>query len=304
MKMQFCFNDLSLKKKYFDLDVNPRVEDCFKSMAKILAAAIRYNNERPLLRTKNSLWGLEYDGQTLGKCEKSLDADTRKFIMQISDKTPYFDSTAVAPKYFYDADTAEGLGATFIYDAFSLSFPTATCWEQEKIQLTDEHDNAVTVLNIADEKSIESVISSYKKFEHRGQYMKDFSDLLDSNKTHFTNLKFSDRIDKQLDSLDKCFFSEVLKALCDIECLFSFYDVTPNKIKSLFPKCSGESETVRNNPKLKNERSFSFDGEQIECLEHIKFNDGLRIHYHANFKDKICYIGYIGSHLPTAKYKH
>ena len=186
----------------------------------------------------------------------------------------------------------------------SLSFPTATCWEYNKVQLRDVADNVVTVLNIAAEKSIGSIILSYKKFEQREQYMKDFSDLLDSNKTHFTNLKFSDRIDKQLDSLDKCFFSEVLKALCDIECLFSFYDVTPNKIKSLFPKCSGESETVRNNPKLKNERSFSFDGEQIECLEHIKFNDGLRIHYHANFKDRICYIGYIGRHLPTARYSH
>lgn len=304
MKMQFCFNDLSLKKKYFDLDVNPRVEDCFKSMAKILAAAIRYNNERPLLRTKNSLWGLEYDGQTLDKCEKSLDADTRKFIKQISDKTPYFDSTAVAPKYFYDSDMAEGLGAAFVCDCFSLSFPTATCWEQKKIQLTDEHNNAVTVLNIADEKSIEAAMSAYKSFEQRKQYVKEFSDLLAGDKTHFVHLKFSDKMERQLSLLDKDCFLEVLEALCKFECLFDLGNINPDKLKEVFPKSSGESKTVRNNPKLKNERSFSFDGERIDCLEHIKFNDGLRIHYHANFKDRICYIGYIGRHLPTARYSH
>lgn len=303
MKMQFCFNDLSLKKKYFDLDVNPRAEDCFKSMAKILAAAIRYNNEGPLLRTKNSLRGLEYDGQTFSECLKSLDADTKNFLMHISDKSPYFDPP-LALNYFYDTDTAEGLGATFIYDAFSLSFPTATCWEQEKIQLTDEHDNAVTVLNIADEKSIEAAMSAYKSFEQRKQYVKEFSDLLAGDKTHFVHLKFSDKMERQLSLLDKDCFLEVLEALCKFECLFDLGNINPGKLKEIFPKSSGESETVRSNPDLRSKRVFLFDGEQIDCLEHIKFNDGLRIHYHANFKDRICYIGYIGRHLPTARYSH
>lgn len=66
---------------------------------------------------------------------------------------------------------------------------------------------------------------------------------------------------------------------------------------------SGESETVNNNPEMRNEREFSLpNGERKFFENHIKFNNGIRIYFYHNTDEKRIYIGYIGKHLSTKKF--
>lgn len=64
-------------------------------------------------------------------------------------------------------------------------------------------------------------------------------------------------------------------------------------------KVSGESESVRKNPKLKKEREFYLPtGEKILFENHVKFPHGIRMHFFIQPESHTVFIGYIGSHLP------
>jgi hypothetical protein len=67
---------------------------------------------------------------------------------------------------------------------------------------------------------------------------------------------------------------------------------------------SGESETVRNNPEMRSKREFYLPNAEKKFFEnHIKLN-GIRIHFYPNTNNKKIYIGYIGKHLPTKKFRN
>ena len=66
---------------------------------------------------------------------------------------------------------------------------------------------------------------------------------------------------------------------------------------------TGESESVMNNPELREKRKFKMEnGEEYYMFQHIKnLPNGNRIYFHKKSEEKI-YVGYIGKHLKTVKY--
>jgi len=76
-------------------------------------------------------------------------------------------------------------------------------------------------------------------------------------------------------------------------------------IKILGFNARDESASVKNDSKLKALRKFKKpDGSYSYFYNHISFSGNFngRIHFEANDNLKKIYIGYIGKHLPTAKY--
>ncbi|CCU73883.1 hypothetical protein [Thalassolituus oleivorans] len=66
----------------------------------------------------------------------------------------------------------------------------------------------------------------------------------------------------------------------------------------LASEVSGESDSVRNDPKKKKERMFWLvDGRQVYCENHVKLPDGNRIHFYADSVNKHIYVAYLGPHL-------
>ena len=67
-----------------------------------------------------------------------------------------------------------------------------------------------------------------------------------------------------------------------------------------------ESETVKTNAELKKLRKFKLPNGNIEYFfDHVGFTGkytGGRIYFLPDNPNKICYIGYIGKHLPTKNY--
>ena len=61
---------------------------------------------------------------------------------------------------------------------------------------------------------------------------------------------------------------------------------------------SGESRTVRNNPRLRREREFWLPSGRQEYFEqHIKLSLGYRLHFFPDSETQQIYVGYIGPHL-------
>lgn len=67
----------------------------------------------------------------------------------------------------------------------------------------------------------------------------------------------------------------------------------------LAAEVSGESPSVRNDPKKKKKRMFWLDdGREVYCENHIKLPDGYRLHYFPDTARKHIYVAYLGPHLP------
>lgn len=76
------------------------------------------------------------------------------------------------------------------------------------------------------------------------------------------------------------------------------YDKTFLHQAGLTYQISGESETVKNNPRLRREREFWLPcGEKFFFDQHIKLSSGYRLHFYPDKITRRIYIGYIGPHL-------
>ncbi|MCF6219357.1 MAG: hypothetical protein L3J62_10885 [Gammaproteobacteria bacterium] len=68
----------------------------------------------------------------------------------------------------------------------------------------------------------------------------------------------------------------------------------------LSAEVSGESPSVRQDPKKKSEREFWLPkGRKVFCENHVKLQDGFRLHFYVSSTEKVIYIAYLGPHLTS-----
>jgi hypothetical protein len=79
-----------------------------------------------------------------------------------------------------------------------------------------------------------------------------------------------------------------------------FYSEKTIREFGLNHEVSGESDTVKNNPKLKKMRTFFLpDGRKQFFEQHAKLANGFRLYMYPDMAQKRIYIGYVGPHFPT-----
>jgi len=67
---------------------------------------------------------------------------------------------------------------------------------------------------------------------------------------------------------------------------------------------SRESQSVHDDPDLRHHREFFLNsGHRILFEHHVKLALGWRLHFYAEESTRTIHVGYIGSHLPTKKYR-
>ena len=122
----------------------------------------------------------------------------------------------------------------------------------------------------------------------------------------YPNLVFCENTKFQLfEDSEKYHILAVMKRLERFQEYFSTCDnqYDPNKLGM---NARTESDTVKSDDDLKKYRLFKMpDGNEEYFFDHVSFSGkytGGRIYYLPDNKNKKCYIGYIGRHLPTKKY--
>lgn len=71
--------------------------------------------------------------------------------------------------------------------------------------------------------------------------------------------------------------------------------------KSTGVDASDESDSTKNDPKLRKLRCFSIDGiGSVYCFLHIKISHTYRIHFYPDKMSRLIHVAYIGKHLKTA----
>lgn len=131
-------------------------------------------------------------------------------------------------------------------------------------------------------------------------------DLWESRHKLYPNLVLCDNVKDQLyQDSEKFHILAVMKRLQHLQNYFSKYHEAYNPDELGFDART-ESESVKTNPKLKNERKFRLpNGTEEYFFDHIGFTGkykGGRIYFLPDCKNQRCYIGYVGQHLSTQKF--
>ena len=131
-------------------------------------------------------------------------------------------------------------------------------------------------------------------------------DLWELREKLYPNLVLCDNVKDQLyQDSEKFHILAVMKRLQHLQNYFSQYHEKYDP-DELGYDARTESQTVKTNSDLKDKRKFRLpDGTEKYFFDHIgfagKYSAG-RIHFLPDCKNKRCYIGYVGQHLPTQKF--
>lgn len=209
----------------------------------------------------------------------------------------------------------ETLQAAHWYQTFLVSFPTKTPWNKFLIDiwvLSLQENGEV----IEDEAKIKNLFDSNSLAEHkntlqaiRDERLKVGNDVWKNRSLFFPNINLLDnKLGGQLrgwahrpDILNKAkdamlIMNEFVLSWKNGE--YEDYRHDHFKDFGLSSKISGESKSVNDDPGKKAEREFWLPtGKKVYCENHIKLQDGFRLHFYPDSVKKTIYVAYLGPHL-------
>lgn len=204
-------------------------------------------------------------------------------------------------EYRYLDERVDEIGYADIFQTLLISFNSSEKWDKDRLNLKkiilEESGNyterEVEIYNTSRVEHLESNLEIFEKIDNEKieSLVKNFKE---TYRVIFKKLEFGIDVIKNIEYLDKRVLRDAIAIL---------YQLEIGKKELTDFKCSGESESVLNNPELKERRKFKMEnGEEYYMFQHIKnLPNGNRIYFHKKSDEKI-YIGYIGKHLKTVKY--
>ena len=204
-------------------------------------------------------------------------------------------------EYRYLDERVDEIGYADIFQTLLISFNSSEKWDKDRLNLKkiilEESGNyterEVEIYNTSRVEHLESNLEIFEKIDNEKieSLVKNFKE---TYRVIFKKLEFSIDVIKNIEYLDKRVLRDAIAIL---------YQLEIGKKELTDFKCSGESESVLNNPELKERRKFKMEnGEEYYMFQHIKnLPNGNRIYFHKKSDEKI-YVGYIGKHLKTVKY--
>ncbi|WMJ72023.1 hypothetical protein RCC89_02385 [Cytophagaceae bacterium ABcell3] len=204
------------------------------------------------------------------------------------------------------------LGAAYLLKQLAVSFASAQLWLPRHIPLLHneltthgETRNEVIVNNCATIDSWEAYLKVIN--QQRKVNLKKSNDLWNNRREIFPNLIFCGASEGQLQNLQVAdtVFNQLLSALeklnnyCEDADSYSLQET----VEYTQLRISDESNSVKQNPKLRRHRMFMINGRKTFFGFHIKsFSGALRLYFLPDRSEQKIYIGYFGKHLPTANY--
>lgn len=204
-------------------------------------------------------------------------------------------------EYRYLDERVDEIGYADIFQTLLISFNSDEKWDKDRLTLKktvleesgDYIEQEVEIYNASRSEHLEDNLEIFEKIDNEKieSLTKNFKEVY---RTIFKKLEFSVDVIKDIEYLDKRVLRDAIVILYQLE-------IDKKKISDF--TYTGESESVMNNPELREKRKFKMEnGEEYYMFQHIKnLPDGNRIYFYKKSEEKI-YIGYIGKHLKTAKY--
>ena len=252
-----------------------------------------------------------------------VDREERRLFLSLATKAPFLadlpDRATEAHGFdcFCEAEGAIGFGVAWLLDALPVSILLDQRWDLPSVTVTiaemDEDgelvEESVTLphagrsehvaihrdwfnqqLAAARTRQIQAVESGDDLWRMRGQM--------------FTRLRFCDEVERQLDEVSRGseMLQPILKRLYELEGYCEKWAsgaFDPDKLPS---KVSVESSSTLE--MYGSERTFTHAGKERIFSWHVRLTPGSwRLYFEPDVQERVFYIGYIGKHLPTVKYR-
>lgn len=226
---------------------------------------------------------------------------------QLLDKSSFLDSEFITELPDGKRVSTVGCLAAYELESYVVSMCTIPIWVQEEIKgiyvSAEEDDKDASVRNCCLLEHVEHLVSEERQKTFR--MVSSGAELWEKRKSIYPHLVFCECVEKQLEEArNSLHIKAIMKRLQILEDYFKDYDGKFEKDK-LGYGCREESESVKNNDKLKKMRVFEMpDKSKAFFSWHISFPGNFpgRIHFLPDAEKRLGIIGYVGKHLPTKNY--
>ncbi len=226
---------------------------------------------------------------------------------QLLDKSHYWGSEFMAE--MPNGKNVSAVGCLFAYEMeeYVISMRTASLWEQEEIRgiyvSAEEDDQKVVIRNCCLPEHVDCLVEEERRNTFR--MVSSGRELWEKRESVYPHLIFCECVKKQLDEARNTLHIEmIMKKLQVLEDYFKDYNGKFDKDQMGFG-CREESESVKNNYKLRSMRIFELPDKRKEFFSwHISFPGNFpgRIYFLPDAEQCVGIIGYVGKHLPTKNY--
>lgn len=208
---------------------------------------------------------------------------------------------------------ANGLGAAYLLDTLCVSFLSQEFWDADEIKnieywyLTEAGHENTEIIAVKHASKPTHVVKHQLWFEQKKrESLQKSRDLWERREEFFPYLVLCGEVEKQLTRLgiQSKFFEQIIKKLKRLNEYAQHWQsglYSDRVVKQYGLDVSGESnETLQ---KYGRQRKFRLPNKKKLLFEkHIKTGD-LRFHFYPDEESHTIYVGYIGSHLSTVKFK-
>ena len=275
-----------------------------------------------ILRTSNEINSLEIaPGYPIARWrnDSEVDIEERRFFRTLTNKAPFWNDVAEDFKDRFDLSQvwheeieAQGLGFVLIIDGLAISFNSERKWNLSKLtlkirRLNEDDELFDELLEIVHASSQNHVKEHNDWIKYRIRLnINNGQELWNRKEELFPNLEFCDSVKKQLEDIlsGQLELQPVIKTLLTLQNYCQTWNSGSFYIQPSILEYSPESQQTLNNSKYKEQREFICpDGKKRLFSLHAKLRIcNWRIYFKPETPGKVI-IGYIGSHLPTVKYK-
>ena len=311
------FNELSLETKANDI---PTAREWMSELIQTIRQAIQMGIKRELRASEDLNFCSLANQYTIAQWrnDENVEKEEKQFFRSLSTKTPLIVDIIedIQDKFelsdiCYQGKKVQGLGFALIIDGIAISFKSDSQWICEELELNvirlEQHsERLIDKIENVKHISCRNHIIAHKNWiiERIQTQVINGKQIWEQRENLFPNLQFCDSVKKQLEGILK---GQPELIFC-LKTLLSLQDCSKNWNDGYFNVDgtsldeSGESEATLN--KYKDERTFICpDGEALIFSRHIKLKVcNWRIHFFPKYPGLLI-IGYIGTHLPTVKYK-
>ena len=172
-------------------------------------------------------------------------------------------------EYRYLDERVDEIGYADIFQTLLISFNSSEKWDKDRLNLKkiileesgDYTEREVEIYNTSRVEHLESNLEIFEKIDNEKieSLVKNFKE---TYRVIFKKLEFGIDVIKNIEYLDKRVLRDAIAIL---------YQLEIGKKELTDFKCSGESESVMNNPELKERRKFKMEnGEEYYMFQHIK----------------------------------